>query len=303
VSDINANITKIGGEPIELSAARRSPELVAEVFGRGRFLDRARRHGLSQGFALDLSTGWDLNIEAQRQGAAKLQHDMRPVLQIGSPRSAAWSNPLNFGTARPETVDGLICEAFVHMDFCFSMYREQMCKGRYFLHEAPRGARSWHTRGVQDLLAEEGVLYVRNDQCEAGQTVPVRLLDGCVRQAGAQAVTGWMTNSRCIAKQLEQFQCRSRLGALHQHHQLLSGAAARKAAYPTALTDAIVRGFRQQLENDKKSTQMGISVNSLDQGYNWTRRRARCSTCRGARTSSTTSLVCGYHQTWWPRLE
>ena len=66
VNDINANITKIGGEPIELSAVRRSPEPIAEVFGRGRFLDRARLHGLSQGFALDLSTGWGLNIEAQR---------------------------------------------------------------------------------------------------------------------------------------------------------------------------------------------------------------------------------------------
>ena len=70
-------------------------------------------------------------------------------------------------------------EALVHMDFCLSMYREQMSKGRHFLHEAPRSARSWHTRGVQDLLAEEGVLYTRKDQREAGQKVPVRLLDGC----------------------------------------------------------------------------------------------------------------------------
>eukprot|EP00959_Pyramimonas_sp_CCMP1952_P049893 1042614-Pyramimonas_sp.AAC.1 len=60
------------------------------------------------------------------------------------------------------------------MDTCIEMYWGQIGDEHYFVHEAPNTARSWHTKGVLELLAADGVYYVRNDQCEAGQTVPVK---------------------------------------------------------------------------------------------------------------------------------
>eukprot|EP00973_Karenia_brevis_P065652 9126060-Karenia_brevis.AAC.1 len=45
----------------------------------------------------------------------------------------------------------------------------------------------------------------------------------------ARKTTGWTTNSRCIAEELAQFQCRNRTtkltGEYHEHGQLIRGRA------------------------------------------------------------------------------
>ena len=76
------------------------------------------------------------------------------------------------------------------MDMCVKMYNKQLESGRYFLHEAPRTARSWHIAGIRDLLARKDVFYVANDQCEAGQTVPVGQPDGRTTDMTIQGRTG-----------------------------------------------------------------------------------------------------------------
>eukprot|EP00959_Pyramimonas_sp_CCMP1952_P408005 8550399-Pyramimonas_sp.AAC.1 len=74
-----------------------------------------------------------------------------------------------------------MAEAIDHMDTCVRMHNEQLDKGRYFLHEAPHSARSWHVKGIQDLLCRNDVFHIINDQCEAGQTVPAKQPDGTTR--------------------------------------------------------------------------------------------------------------------------
>ena len=63
----------------------------------------------------------------------------------------------------------------------------QMDDGNYFLHEHPRGARSWQEECVQDSLWWTGVHWIRNDQCETGMVV---LVDGA--EYPARKCAGWM---------------------------------------------------------------------------------------------------------------
>ena len=120
-SSINADLAKFGCNPIELAQLEADPSAtVSEVFGRGKFLERAREFGLTPGFALDLGTGWDLNDHIQRAEAARLQERDRPLLLIGSPRCTAWTSLLIFGQAKQETIDNLMSEALCHMDVCVS---------------------------------------------------------------------------------------------------------------------------------------------------------------------------------------
>ena len=149
---IDADLVKFGCNPIGLAQLEFDEAKVSEVFGRGKFLERAREFGLTPGFALDLGTGWDLNVHTQRAEAARLQERDRPLLLIGSPRCTAWTSLLNFGQAKQETIDNLMSEAICHMDVCVKMYNKQLEDGRYFLHEAPHTASSWQIASIRDLF-------------------------------------------------------------------------------------------------------------------------------------------------------
>ncbi|CAK0909302.1 unnamed protein product, partial [Prorocentrum cordatum] len=257
----NADLVKLGCNPIELSQLESDLAKVPEVSGRGRFLERAREFGLLPGFALDPGAGWGLNVPVQRDEAMRLLDRGRPLLLIGSPRCTAWTSLLDFGSVKEETIEGLMAEAIEHVAMCVTMYNKQ-------LDEAPHSARSGHASGIQDLIVRKVVFHVANDQCEAGQTVPVKQPDGSMKDAIVQGRTGWLTYSLCIAKELAHFQSRNRHGGYREHYHLLDGEAKHKANYPPALVAAILRGFEAQVELDKMASGMGISVGSLGEGYN-----------------------------------
>ncbi|CAK0843308.1 unnamed protein product, partial [Prorocentrum cordatum] len=243
VKEVNYDLAKIGGTRIEIGSFEAK---VSEIFGRGKFLERSKEFGLVPGFAIDLSTGWDLNDPVQKEEARRLRGSQRPLLLIGSPRCTAWTASLSFGSVSEETMKQLMMEAIDHMDTCIEMYWGQIGDKHYFLHEAPNTARSWHTQGVLELLAADGVYCVRNDQCEAGQTVPVKDEHGTWTEKLVQACAAWMTNSRCIAEELAAFQRRNRRGWRQR---------------------SCADSFRKQLECDKLERGAGISLGSLDQGY------------------------------------
>ena len=121
---------------------------------------------------------------------------------------------------------------------------------------------------IRELLVGKDIFYVVNDQCEAGQTVPVKQPDGSTTSMTVQGRTGWITNSIFIAKELSRFQCRNRHGGHHDHIHLVDGRAKHKANYPSALVASILRGFKAQIEYDKIVNGMGISAVGLDVGYN-----------------------------------
>ena len=274
VRDVNENIVKLGGTPI-LLCGMDAQIAVTELFGRGNFLVRAARFGLAPGTAFDMATGWDLNDESQRKAADAIIDSEAPLLLVGSPRCTAFTNLMNFGTVSAETKSALMEEALVHYGMCIDRYRKQMASKRYFVHECPHSASAWKLEAVQRLIAENGVFYVRMDQCETGQSAPLKGDDISGERGLAQATTGWITNSVCIANELARFQCRNRMGTgWHQHTHLVDGKAKHKATYTNILIDAILRGLRKQLQRDKLEHDLpggrvgGISSINLDVGYN-----------------------------------
>eukprot|EP00973_Karenia_brevis_P022078 3036313-Karenia_brevis.AAC.1 len=51
----------------------------------------ASKHGLHPGYALDLTTGWNLDDPAQAAEAFKLRENVRPKLMVGSPECGPFS--------------------------------------------------------------------------------------------------------------------------------------------------------------------------------------------------------------------
>ena len=63
--------------------------------------------------------------------------------------------------------------------------------------------------------------------------------------------TGFLTNSPCVAKQLER-RCPNRPGVKkHDHVRLENGRARKAQEYPDGLCKAICRGIKEQLEADR----------------------------------------------------
>ena len=107
------------------------------------------------------------------------------------------------------------------------------------MFENPLTSRAWLEQEVQQLMDLEEVILVATDQCR----FDLRSIDGGLHKKP----TGFLTNSPNIAEQLSK-----RCDGSHEHGVILGnnkgGNRARQAqAYPRLLVDAILRGYRQQL--------------------------------------------------------
>ena len=231
---------------------------VSEVFCKDRLTARCGRYGLNPGFALDYSTGWDLDEPAQEMEARQMRKETRPRFLMASPECTAFTQLLNFGTITERAKAELIEKGRRHLNVCIDMYNEQLDEGHHFIHEHPHGARSWSEEGIVGLLRRPEVYWVRNDQCASGQVTT----DFNGFTMPAQKTTGWLTSSRRVAQELARFQCPNRVrpGA-HTHAHLINGRAAAAAAYPPRLVAALLRGIRRELQGRRE-----VSINSMDVG-------------------------------------
>ena len=206
------------------------------------------------GFALDLTTAdvdgrlWDFDEKEMRDRAMERVKSDRPQLLIGSPMCTAFSTwqRINNLIRDPVTVRAEKRRAVQHLEFCVSLYREQMKHGRYFLHEHPAHASSWQEDIVKGLLAEEEVVTATCDQCLYGSEAP----DG----SPIKKPTTFMTNATELAGELGQ-RCQGRGGECSRRkggsHAQCRGKVARMAAvYDFKLCRAILVGFRKQLQKD-----------------------------------------------------
>ena len=55
-----------------------------------------------------------------------------------------------------------------HLEWCVHLYRKQIERGAYFLHEHPAFATSWKEPAVIKLLQHPEVEKIRADQCQLG---------------------------------------------------------------------------------------------------------------------------------------
>lgn len=203
---------------------------VAEVYSPPRVTGMAERLGMRAGWSLDLATrdeegnSWDFNkAEMKNKAARKLISD-EPYVLIGSPPCTDWSSLMNLNWPRmtPEEVERRNKEARVHLEFCMKLYKIQHDHGRYFLHEHLDAARSWDEEAFAKIKQLEGTIAVQADQCRYGLKS-----HGGWRSGPAMMPTKFMTNSPCIAVELQQ-RCPNRVShdrTRHEHVSLMNGRA------------------------------------------------------------------------------
>ena len=129
---------------------------ISEVFSPPRVTEMAGKFGLKPGDAMDLITGWNFDREDHRQQARELIQQRRPKLLIGSPDCTMFSQ-LQGLSGWNEHKASRWRQARRHLQFVCELYRDQVRRGDWFLHEHPIGASSWREQCVLDVMKENGV--------------------------------------------------------------------------------------------------------------------------------------------------
>ena len=145
-----------------------------EVYGRGSIVAEAnkrRRKVEVRGIgAMDLRTSkpdgtpWNFSLKEDRRLARKMIDEEKPDWIIGSPPCTAfsiWNYSMNYPKMDPGKVAALVLEGERHLKFMAGIYRRQHERGKFFLHEHPAGARSWHVPVIKNLWNLRGVDIVR----------------------------------------------------------------------------------------------------------------------------------------------
>ena len=179
----------------------------------------------------------------------------------------------------------------MHLEFCVSLYREQLKNGRDFLHEHLAHASLWETDIMDKFMCEPGVMRVTCDQCvrgcEADDNSPVK------------KPTSFLTNAPELGRELSA-RSSSRGGSCSRPeggvYTQCRGKTARLAAmYRFKLCRAILVGIRRQLKSDGvcKNGFVGMLDATMEKTYfapysTWAR-PTRSSTLRstGTRCSAT----------------
>ena len=92
----------------------------------------------------------------KNKAARKVLSD-EPLVLIGSPPCTDWSTimNLNWDKMSPDERTRRRKEARAHLEFSAKLYRIQVASGRYFLHEHPQSASSWHEDVMKELGCHE----------------------------------------------------------------------------------------------------------------------------------------------------
>ena len=205
--------------------------------------------GTSFDLVRDTSTGesWNFCKPEDRRRCWRRLEEEQPWLVIGSPPCTAFSAlnaGLNYPRMDPTEVARRQAEGRLLLGFAASVYRWQIKRGAYFLHEHPASASSWKCPEIQSLQAFDTVQLISSDMC----------LFGMVATAAGGEVgpvkkpTKWLGNIPRLMHELNR-RCR---GDHEWHVPLMNGRAAKAAVYPPGLVSAIMRGIQAQVEEDER---------------------------------------------------
>ena len=116
----------------------------------------------------EMGQPYDLSIKSQWAKAEALLDGQQPMLLIGSPMCMAFfaiqainNRP---GKRDPAVIAREKAAGRLHLDWCCYLYRRQIARGAYYLHEHPNGATSWMEPCVLSVLSLQGVQRIRADQ-------------------------------------------------------------------------------------------------------------------------------------------
>ena len=100
---------------------------------------------------------------------------------------------MNYPKIDRDKVQRTIEEDKTHLNFVVSLYRNQMLKGKYFLHEHPATALSWKEDTVLALILSPSVHTVVAGQCMYSLSTPAEASTN--ERLPAMKPTKFMTNS------------------------------------------------------------------------------------------------------------
>ena len=225
---------------------------LAEVYSPGRFGEAAWRHGLRPGFAVDLQTGWNMDLQEHVETLREVQEEQDPYIVMGSPPCTEFSRLLHISKSKrdPDVVARKRAAGERHLRNSVEVYRRQMARGRYFLHEHPKSADSWQEECIRKLEEEPSVVRVSGPMCRWGMEAADRR-ESPPRTGLVLKETSWLTNSPVLARILEGT-CSNKTGGeiWHRHVQLIGGLAAGAARYPPRLVEAVLKGVKEQMQSD-----------------------------------------------------
>ena len=129
-------------------------------------------------------------------------------------------------------------EARRHLEFCVMLYRDQLARGKHFLHEHPLGASSWKEGCVGRFAAKIGVSTTVGHMCQYDMQVDDEL--GVHKLV--MKPTRWLSSIEAMLRRLS-----SKCQRDHEHGSLLNGKAAQAAIYPDKLCVDILKGMRDTI--------------------------------------------------------
>ena len=101
--------------------------------------------------------------------------DTKPDWILGAPPCtpfSIWNHGINFKKMDAAKVKALIAEGLVHLRFVCSLYRMQMARSKFFLHEHPASAVSWREDEILALVRHPTTHLVTMHQCQYGLVTP-----------------------------------------------------------------------------------------------------------------------------------
>jgi hypothetical protein len=207
--------------------------------------------------AFDLSTKnpngvpWDFGQASHRAMARRICSADNPDWIIGSPPCTPFSilnRGLNYPKMDPAEVKRRIAEGRVHLAFCAQLYKDQISRGKHFLHEHPASASSWWEPEIAAIQSLSRVYTCVGHMCQYGMTSK----DAFGVEGHVLKPTRWMSTSAQMLSRLSK-RCphRGGEGQSHRHVHLTNGRAAGAAIYPPQLCLEILRGIRDTTRYEK----------------------------------------------------
>ena len=201
-------LLQIGAISVKRAYDLQNP-IVAELYSPPRVTAELGQRGIGSGVALDLTTvdefgrPWNFCDEDCRQRAEELIEFLRPDLLIGSPPCGPFSQIqfLNQTKCDPAEMLRKVQEGREHLRFCCKLYLKQIERKKFFLHEHPASASSWHQEDIAEVEQHPEVQKVTGHMCEQGMTLEDEHGVGFAKKP-----TSYLTNSPCLADELSK-QC------------------------------------------------------------------------------------------------
>ena len=221
---------------------------LCEVCSVPRITSFASDLGLKAGWSIDIrapdsatNRTFDLTTKADRAAVLRLVREDCPRVIIGSPPCRLFSRLQWLSQQRDwEKYYVELEEAKEMMAFLCLIYKMQLKRGAYFIHEHPTSASSWKLDCIMELLMLPGVGLVRFDMCRYGMTSQDSLGEAPVHKP-----TTLMSNCEAVLNSVNQ-----RCEGGHRHVELIGGRAKACEKYPDALCEAIARAVDVQLRSD-----------------------------------------------------